>query len=142
MMKYIFCIMIGLFLTAGFTLVFDQNRQEFRTETGTVDLSASISSTDYVSQAIIQPSCEEDHSIKEGLFNFKTSDIVAGNSFSSRNLPPAKTLRFNAASLVIQKLSALKSPLPEVRWAGLFFYTHLCKYSNRYYLYTLGRILI
>lgn len=142
MMKYIFCIMIGLFLVSGSHPIPDQELQTFRSEAGTVGLPSSASSTYHVPQAVIQQLSKANSSVKVGTFSCKMSDIVLGNSFSSRNLPPAKILRCNAASHVTQKLSSFKPPLPEVRWSGKIFDTPLCKYSNRYYVYTLGRILI
>lgn len=141
-MKCIFCILLGIFLISGLNSVPDKEVQEFRAEAGTVEIQSYTESNYHVAEVVVKQSCEENNSVIDGMYNCKISDGVPGNSFLPRNFPLSKILRFNAASIAIQKLSSLKSQLPEVRWAGLSIHTNLSKYSYRNYIYTLECILI
>ena len=60
----------------------------------------------------------------------------------SRTTSLSKILRFNVSSVTIRILSSLKYQFPKEKWTGLPYYTNLTKFSYRYYVYTLGRILI
>ena len=113
MAKYIFCILFGIFLIWGCNLVPDKELQEFRTEAGTTTIQS--------------------HNIADG---------ILGNSLLSRTTSLSKILRFNVSSVTIRILSSLKYQFPKEKWTGLPYYTNLTKFSYRYYVYTLGRILI
>ena len=132
MAKYIFCILFGIFLIWGCNLVPDKELQEFRTEAGTT--------------AVVKQSGKENNSFQEGKYDGKydcnIANSILGNSLLSRTTSLSKILRFNVSSVTIRILSSLKYQFPKEKWTGLPYYTNLTKFSYRYYVYTLGRILI
>lgn len=146
MIKYILCILLGVILTSGLRTISDKDSQRFRTETGTVGIQSCTQSNYHVSKAIVKQSCKVNSSFGDekcnGRYDCKMSDCVSGNSFFSRNLPPSKTLRFNADSVIVRLPSSFRFQLPEVRQTEISSYANLTKYSSRYYIYALGRILI
>lgn len=146
MIKYILCILLGVFLMSGFNSIPDKDSQKFRTETGTVAMQSCTQSNYHKSKAVVKQSHEATNAFQDekcnGKYNCKISDGVSGSSFFSRNLPPSKTLRFHAASTAIRLLSSFRSQLPEIRRTEISSFANLTKYSSRYYIYALGRILI
>ena len=128
MAKYIFCILFGIFLIWGCNLVPDKELQEFRTEAGTTTIQS------------------HNKSFQEGKYDGKydcnIADGILGNSLLSRTTSLSKILRFNVSAVTIRILSSLKYQFPKEKWTGLPYYTNLTKFSYRYYVYTLGRILI
>ena len=128
MAKYIFCILFGIFLIWGCNLVPDKELQEFRTEAGTTTIQSHNKSQSYRSKAVVKQSGKENNSFQEGKYDGKY-DL-------------SKILRFNVSSVTIRILSSLKYQFPKEKWTGLPYYTNLTKFSYRYYVYTLGRILI
>lgn len=146
MIKYILCILLGVVLTSGLGTISDQDSQRSRTEVGTVGLESCTQSNYQVSGTVVKQSSKENSSVGDekcnGKYNCKISDGVPGSPFYSRTLPPTKNLRFNASSTVIQILSSFKSQLSQVKRTELSSYVNPTKSSYRYYVYTLGRILI
>ena len=146
MAKYIFCILFGIFLIWGCNLVPDKELQEFRTEAGTTTIQSHNKSQSYRSKAVVKQSGKENNSFQEGKYDGKydcnIADGILGNSLLSRTTSLSKILRFNVSSVTIRILSSLKYQFPKEKWTGLPYYTNLTKFSYRYYVYTLGRILI
>lgn len=146
MIKYILCILLGVILSSGLSPVSDKDSQESRFEAGAVGIQSYTQSNYHVAKAIVKQSYEANSSFGDekcnGKCNYKNSDGIPGSSFFSRNLPPSKTLRFNAASVAILLLSSFQSQLSEVKRTEISSYTNFTKLSYRYYVYTLGRILI
>ena len=146
MAKYIFCILFGIFLIWGCNLVPDKELQEFRTEAGTTTIQSHNKSQSYRSKAVVKQSGKENNSFQEGKYDGKydcnIADGILGNSLLARTTSLSKILRFNVSSVTIRILSSLKYQFPKEKWTGLPYYTNLTKFSYRYYVYTLGRILI
>lgn len=146
MMKYVYCILLGVFLISGGYLVTDQALPEFRSSiTGTVNVQSRVQH-EYDAKTIIKQSDKENsfHPKKESHRNFscELGDGISGYSFSLRTISPSKTLRAHIPSITIRMLSSLKTQLPEKSGAASTHCTNPTKYSYRYYVYTLGRILI
>ena len=97
-------------------------------------------------QSVVKQSGKENNSFQEGKYDGKydcnIADGILGNSLLSRTTSLSKILRFNVSSVTIRILSSLKYQFPKEKWTGLPYYTNLTKFSYRYYVYTLGRILI
>ena len=146
MTKYIFCILFGIFLIWGCSLIPDKELQEFRTEAGTTAIQSHTQLQNYRSKTVVKQSGKEKSFFQAGKYDGKydcnTADGILGNSLLSRTTSVSKILRFSVSSVTIRILSSLKYQFPKEKWTGLPYYTNLTKLSYRYYVYTLGRILI
>ena len=127
MMKYIFCILLGVFLCWGFHLIFNEAQEAYRLEASIIQLDQE--------QKLVKT---KEYAGKQ---NYNNDNGVL-NPFSFRHLSPLKILRFNIPSVTIRILSSLKIQLPKNQWTGFSYYTNLFKYSDRYHIYSLGHILI
>ena len=143
MMKYIFCILLGVFLCWGFHLIFNEAQEAYRLEAGSNGIQTY--SYSYTSKASIIQLDQEQKLVKTkeyaGKQNYNNDNGVL-NPFSFRHLSPLKILRFNIPSVTIRILSSLKIQPPQNQWTGFSYYTNLFKYSDRYHIYSLGHILI
>ncbi|HJD77165.1 hypothetical protein [Bacteroides reticulotermitis] len=142
MMKYIFFISLGLFLMLGVSSVPNKDLQGVRSTIGTI----ATESLSHASKISIQEVCKKDYQLKEdshyGRYSYETGDGVLANSLLSRSYFTPKTLKITPSSAVIQILSAFKTQLPEEKWTAFSYEINPLKYSYRYYIYTLGRMLI
>ena len=145
MMKYIFCILLGVFLCWGFHLIFNEAQEAYRLEADSNGIQTYSYSYSYTSKASIIQLDQEQKLVKTkeyaGKQNYNNDNGVL-NPFSFRHLSPLKILRFNIPSVTIRILSSLKIQLPKNQWTGFSYYTNLFKYSDRYHIYSLGHILI
>ena len=139
MMKYIFCILLGVFLSWGFHLISDEAQEAYRLEAGSTSTQTSTNS--YTSKTSIIQLDKVKTKEYAGKQDYNNDNGVL-NPFSFRHLSPLKILRFNIPSVTIRILSALKIQLPQNQWTGFSYYTNLFKYSDRYHIYSLGHILI
>ena len=130
MTKYIFCILFSIFLIWGCSLIPDKELQEFRTEAGTTAKQSGKEKSFFQAGKY------------DGKYDCNIADGILGNSLLSRTTYFSKILRFSVSSVTIRILSSLKYQFPKEKWTGLPYYTNLTKFSYRYYVYTLGRILI
>lgn len=146
MMKYIVCFLLGIFLMLGCTLIPNKEWQEFRCETGTTKFFNSSNTPNTSEETIIQQPEKNSHCIEDGSYSrkcdYEINDGILGHSLPLRPASPSKTLRFNLPSITIQLGSFTKIQLTKNQCAGLSYDTNLTKYSYRYYVYTLERILI
>lgn len=142
MMKYLFCIWFGMLLMLGVDSASDQSSQNFQTKTGTAEMQSYFISADGDSPTHIEQSANEVDSYKDGQRYYTISNGIRGNCFLSRSLPSEKNIRPHFTSFITQKLNASRPQLPEERWTDFSLLTSLCKYSNKYYIYALKRILI
>ena len=136
MMKYIFCILLGVFLNWGFHLISDEAQEAYRLEAGSTSIQTYTNS--YTSKTSIIQLDKEQKLVKTKEYTGKqdyNNDNGVLNPFSFRHLSPLKILRFNIPSVTIRILSSLKIQLPQNQWTGFSYYTNLFKYS-------LGHILI
>lgn len=143
MMRYIVCIMLGAFLMLGINSVLKKDKQEFWTKTGT-KIEIQYHSEYYRPEfkEISQQPSKECRTVDNEGYCCKTNNGILGSFISLRTIPPFKTFRVNPTSAAIHILSSLNSLLSEKYWFRPSFYTNLFKYSNRYYIYALRRILI
>ena len=130
MMKYIFCILLGIFLSWGFQLISDERQEAYRPETGSTYIQTCVNAFQLVKAK--ENTGKQDYNDSDGVLN----------PSSFRYFSPSKLLRFNIHSVTIRILSSLKIQLPKNQWTGFSFYTNFIKYSDRYHIYTLGHILI
>ena len=119
MMKYIFCILLGVFLCWGFHLIFNEAQEAYRLEAGSNGIQTY--SYSYTSKASIIQLDQEQKLVKTkeyaGKQNYNNDNGVL-NPFSFRHLSPLKILRFNIPSVTIRILSSLKIQLPKNQWTG------------------------
>ena len=66
MAKYIFCILFGIFLIWGYSLIPDKELQEFRTEAGTTAIQSHTQLQNYRSKAVVKQSGKEKAPSKQG----------------------------------------------------------------------------
>lgn len=145
MMKYIFCILAGILLIWGFNSISNEAQQAYRSETGITGIQTCIRTHCSKSKATIAQ-LEKGKKLSKpqeytGKQDYKTNNGIL-TPFSFRHFSPLKILRFNIPSATIRILSALKVQVPQNQWTGFSYYISLVKYSYRYHIYTLGRILI
>lgn len=144
MMKYVFCILFGVLLMLGFHYAPGQKVREVQLETGTVavDMQSSTRLEQRFSVAASGQTYGGNHAFDSEASDYTISDGLLGGLFSFRNTTtPSKVLRFCSATIV-QMLCLSDTQLPENKWSGLSPDTNYIKYSNGYYVYTLGHILI
>lgn len=143
MMKYIFCILLGILLSWGFHLISDEAQETYRLEAGSTKIQTYANS--YISNTSIIQLNKEQKLVKTREYTEKqnyNNDNGVLNPFSFRYFSPLKILRFNIPSVTIRILSSLKIQLPQNQWTGFSYYTNIFKYSDRYHIYSLGHILI
>lgn len=141
MVRYLFGILLGALLMLGFQHYSSQELQELRSQavTATLDIQSATYSDCHISAAIGSDNC---HSFSNEASNYRISDGLLGDFSSFRNSSvPSKILKYNLTAMK-QLLRLPDTQLPENRWQGLSPDTNYIKYSNRYYVYTLGHILI
>ena len=106
MMKYIFCILLGVFLCWGFHLISDEAQEAYRLEAGSNGIQTYSNS--YTSKASIIQLDQEQKLVKTkeyaGKQNYNNDNGVL-NPFSFRLLSHLKILRLNIPSVTIRILS-------------------------------------
>ena len=134
MMKYIFCILFGSLLMLGFHYTPDEKVQEAQPNAGVVamDVQSDTRLAQKISVTVAGQSYGGSHAFDSEASDYTISDGVLGGLFS---------FRFCSATIV-QMLCLSDTQLPENKWRGLSPDTNYIKYSNGYYVYTLGHILI
>lgn len=144
MMKYIFCILFGSLLMLGFHYAPDEKVQEAQPNAGVVamDVQSGTRLAQKISVTVAGQSYGGSHAFDSEASDYTISDGLLGGLFSFRNTTvPSKALRFCSAT-IMQGLCLSDTQLPENKWRGLSPDTNYIKYSNGYYVYTLGHILI
>ena len=142
MMKYIFCILLGVFLNWGFHLISDEAQEAYQSEAGSTSIQTYTNS--YTSKTCIIQLDKEQKLVKTKEYTGKqdyNNDNGVLNPFSFRHLSPLKILRFNIPSVTIRILSSLKIQLPQNQWTGFSYYTNLFKYSDRYHIYSFSHFI-
>ena len=147
MTKYIFCILFSIFLIWGCSLIPDKELQEFG-QKPVLQLYNPIPNYRIIDlKAVVKQSGKEKSFFQAGKYDGKydcnIADGILGNSLLSRTTYFSKILRFSVSSVTIRILSSLKYQFPKEKWTGLpLLYKSHQILSYRYYVYTLGRILI
>lgn len=144
MMKYIFCIFICALLILGVNDTSNKDLQGFRCETG---ISANYTSSCFESESCTFTIATENpgNDFQRLLGNINSgltvNDAILGNFSATSGTTPSKILKFNPLLSVVQMLSLLNSQKSEAK-CDILYDPQFIKYSHKYYLYTLSRILI
>lgn len=142
-MKYILCILFSILLARGIELIpVTDCQHELRTEAGDISVQSPKESTCFVSVSVNAHGLQNDHAFSDEIANCKFNDGILCSASVPQCTVPSKTLKFNATNIVMQILSIKNSPLPDNKWEKHSSDIKYRKYSNQYYVYTLGHILI
>ena len=137
MVKYIFYMLLGLFLMSKVVSV-SGDIEECETLHAIVDTQHHPEKWHTLSEKFLNHyeagmQCES--------YDNQTDDVSIGNNFSFRCTSPSKILRNNTASIIARIVKSLKILLPE-ETTSFSFSINPFNFSYRYYIYTLRRILI
>ena len=137
MVKYIFYMLLGLFLISK-----------------VVSASGDIKECKVLHTMDARHAPEKRYILSEGDFKQYASGVrhesyhdkadhaSIGNNFSFRCTSPSKILRNHTASITARIVRSLKTLLPEEKMTSFSFGINSFNFSYRYYVYTLRRILI
>ena len=135
MVKYIFYMLLGLFLISKVVSV-SGDIEECETLHAIVDTQHHPEKWHTLSEKFLNHyeagmQCES--------YDNQTDDVSIGNNFSFRCTSPSKILRNNTASIIARIVKSLKILLPEEKTTSFSFSINPFNFSYRY---TLRRILI
>ena len=116
------------------------DQQEPQTKIGVVDIYTQNAS--FVSTTVNVHGPINTRNFNDSNANYNFRDGILCNAFIAHCNIPSKILKFNATNLVMHLLSSLDSPLPDNQWENHYSDSGFTRYSNGYYVYTLGHILI
>ena len=138
MVKYIFYMLLGLFLISKVVSV-SGDIEECETLHAIVDTQHHPEKWHTLSEKFLNHyeagmQCES--------YDNQTDDVSIGNNFSFRCTSPSKILRNNTASIIARIVKSLKILLPEEKTTSFSFSINPFNFSYRYYIYALRRILI
>lgn len=138
MVKYIFYMLLGLFLISKVVSV-SGDIEECETLHAIVDTQHHPEKWHTLSEKFLNHyeagmQCES--------YDNQTDDVSIGNNFSFRCTSPSKILRNNTASIIARIVKSLKILLPEEKTTSFSFSINPFNFSYRYYIYTLRHILI
>ncbi|MEG0038945.1 MULTISPECIES: hypothetical protein [Bacteroides] len=143
MTKYIFCILLGTLLLLGIQLAPGKGMQKIQPDTTMAGMESCTESIHCASETVvIEQSFNENRTVRNERYTCKTDNVILGNSFSPRHMPPSKILKINPTSLTVRILSFLNSHLSLKSSTDFVSEPHLIKYSYRYCIYALGRMLV
>lgn len=146
MMRYIFCMLLGALTMLGIYMILAKDMQEGRAETGTSkDIQYHSETTSDGSGVYIHQSFDNKGGNRgndlEGI-NCNASKGVLRNISSSHVLTLSKILRCNPGFQGVLNPNSPDKLFSEKNRTTHLPQTHLTKYSYRYYIYSLRRILI
>ena len=122
MTKYIFCILFGIFLIWGCSLIPDKELQEFRTEAGTTAIQSHTQLQNYRSKAVVKQSGKEKSFFQAGKYDGKydcnIADGILGNSLLSPKIQ--RFFRHNSDTKFL-KISISKRKMD---WSPLLYKSH------------------
>ena len=135
---YLFYILLGVCLLAGFGSAFGSGQEHDVVRT--VDLENSAVALCNISES---NNGQEKKEINNESYHFYKVGIGGGGTFSFRTLCSSKILRTHSSASVIAKLARfLKVLLPEEKQISFSPILYFTQYSSEYYIYQLRRILI
>ena len=144
MIKYIFGILISALFILGLHLDSDIKQQKSQSQTVTLSQNVQIRSLSNcsVSTASNKQFNEICHTLNYSMSDYEISDGILADFSSFRNATtPSKILKYHiVVARQIFNLSDVQ--LPGNKWQGFSPDANYIKYSNKYYVYTLGHILI
>ena len=138
MVKYIFYMLLGLFLISKVVSV-SGDIEECETLHAIVDTQHHPEKWHTLSEKFLN---HYEAGIQCESYDNQTDDVSIGNNFSFRCNSPSKILRNNTASIIARIVKSLKILLPEEKTTSFSFSINPFNFSYRYYISTLRRILI
>ena len=138
MVKYIFYMLLGLFLISKVVSV-SGDIEECETLHAIVDTQHHPEKWHTLSEKFLN---HYEAGIQCESYDNQTDDVSIGNNFSFRCNSPSKILRNNTASIIARIVKSLKILLPEEKTTSFSFSINPFNFSYTYYIYTLRRILI
>ena len=138
MVKYIFYMLLGLFLISKVVSV-SGDIEECETLHAIVDTQHHPEKWHTLSEKFLN---HYEAGIQCESYDNQTDDVSIGNNFSFRCNSPSKILRNNTASIIARIVKSLKILLPEEKTTSFSFSINPFNFSYRYYIYTLRRIRI
>lgn len=143
MNKYIYYILFSALFVLGFHWGPDKDLQNLRLDKATEAIAQlPAESNSSTCTLVAGQSHESNHSYDQETSNFNLTDGLLSDISSFRSTTaPTKLLKVNAAAM--RQIHFLAdTQLPGNKWQGISPDTNYIKYTNRYYVYTLGHILI
>ena len=130
MVKYIFYMLLGLFLISKVVSV-SGDIEECETLHAIVDTQHHPEKWHTLSEKFLNHyeagmQCES--------YDNQTDDVSIGNNFSFRCTSPSKILRNNTASIIARIVKSLKILLPEEKTTSFSFSINRFNFSYRYYI--------
>ena len=138
MVKYIFYMLLGLFLISKVVSV-SGDIEECETLHAIVDTQHHPEKWHTLSEKFLN---HYEAGIQCESYDNQTDDVSIGNNFSFRCNSPSKILRNNTASIIARIVKSLKILLPEEKTTSFSFSINPFNFSYRYYIYTLRRICL
>ena len=133
MVKYIFYMLLGLFLISKVVSV-SGDIEECETLHAIVDTQHHPEKWHTLSEKFLN---HYEAGIQCESYDNQTDDVSIGNNFSFRCNSPSKILRNNTASIIARIVKSLKILLPEEKTTSFSFSINPFNFSYRYYIYTL-----
>ena len=132
MVKYIFYMLLGLFLISKVVSV-SGDIEECETLHAIVDTQHHPEKWHTLSEKFLN---HYEAGIQCESYDNQTDDVSIGNNFSFRCNSPSKILRNNTASIIARIVKSLKILLPEEKTTSFSFSINPFNFSYRYYIYT------
>lgn len=146
MFKYLVCILLCAILSSSLNAT--KNKELLKYQTGIIvpddKISSYIGSYSYNSSET-KPDVsyiDGDSSFNDYISAYKISKGYLPGVYCSRQQTPLKISKCNSNTSIVQILSSLKAPLLGNKGKNQDINAGFVKFSYRYYVYTLRRILI
>ena len=136
MVKYIFYMLLGLFLISKVVSV-SGDIEECETLHAIVDTQHHPEKWHTLSEKFLN---HYEAGIQCESYDNQTDDVSIGNNFSFRCNSPSKILRNNTASIIARIVKSLKILLPEEKTTSFSFSINPFNFSYRYYILSLIHI--
>ena len=131
MVKYIFYMLLGLFLISKVVSV-SGDIEECETLHAIVDTQHHPEKWHTLSEKFLN---HYEAGIQCESYDNQTDDVSIGNNFSFRCNSPSKILRNNTASIIARIVKSLKILLPEEKTTSFSFSINPFNFSYRYNIY-------
>lgn len=133
MAKYIFYILMGLFLLSKLTSAYSSDVEEYKRPHTITEAKYSLSEADVKQYKKV---------IYDENYNCQADTGNLGYSISSRCMSPSKNLRSNSSFIIAKIVRTLKVLLLEEKNISFSYSINPSKTSYRYYVYALRHILV
>lgn len=142
MTRYIVYILSGLFLVLGFNHFLNQEMQKLRADTGMVTMWSSVEPGHVSLTTAGGQFCNYQQAAKEKGYFPETSEGILGNAFSYRSMSFSKTLKVSPTPTCMRRFSLLEFRYSDKKQNVCSPDVRLDRNSYRYFVFTLGRMLI